>query len=71
MLENLNWPSLAQCRIKDKAITMFKIMLDILTDDILKPAPSNHCLRGHSTKLLQPTVAQELTQAFIHSSHQL
>ena len=46
MLENLNWPSLAQCRIKDKAITVFKIMhqlLDIPTDAILKPVPSNYC----------------------------
>jgi len=35
MLENLKWPSLAQCRTKVKAITMFKIMhqlLDIPTD---------------------------------------
>jgi len=69
MLENLNWPSLAQCRIKEKPITMFKIMhqlLDIYTPTgaILKPAPSNYSLRGHSTKLLQPNTRVDL---YIHS----
>ena len=54
-------------RIKGKAITMFKIMhqlLDIPTDDILKPATSNYCLRGHSMKLLQPNTRVD---SYLHS----
>jgi len=67
MLENLNWPSLAQCRTKVKAITMFKIMhqlLDIPTDTILKPAPSNYCLRGHPMKFLHPNTRVD---SYLHS----
>ena len=54
MLQNLNWP---HCRNQLKAITMFKIMhqlIDIPTDTILIPAPSSYSLRGYSMKLLQP-----------------
>ena len=57
MLQNLNWPPLAHCRNRLKAITMFKIMhqlIDIPADTILIPAPSNYSLRGHSMRLLQP-----------------
>ena len=55
MLQNLNRPPLAHCRNQLKAITMFKIMhqlIDIPTDTILIPAPSNYCLRGHLMRLL-------------------
>ena len=57
MLQNLNWPPLTHCRNQLKAITMFKIMhqlIDIPTHTILIPAPSNYCLRGHLMRLLQP-----------------
>ena len=67
MLESLNWPSLAQCRIEDKAITMFNIMhqlLDTPIDNILKLAPPNYCLRGHLTKLLQPNTRVD---SYLHS----
>ena len=56
MLQNLNWPPLAHCRNQLKAITMFKIMhqlIDIPADTILIPALSNYSLRGHSMRLLQ------------------
>ena len=72
MLQNLNWPLLAHCRNQLKAITMFKIMhqlIDIPTDTILIPAPSNYSLRGHSMRLLQPnTRVKSYLKSFFPSS---
>ena len=72
MLQNLNWPPLAHCRNQLKAITMFKIMhqlIDIPTDTILIPAPSNYSLRGHSMRLLQPnTRVNSYLNSFFPSS---
>ena len=72
MLQNLNWPPLAHCRNQLKAITMFKIMhqlIDIPADTILIPAPSNYSLRGHSMRLLQPnTRVNSYLNSFFPSS---
>ena len=57
MLAYLQWPSLEHCRNQLKALTVFKIvhnLIDISSNTLMKPATSDHYIRGHTARFQRP-----------------
>ena len=57
MLAYLQWPSLEHCRNQLKALTIFKIvhnLIDISSNALLKPVTSDHYIRDHTARFQRP-----------------
>ena len=53
----LKWQSLEHCRNQLKALTIFKIvhnLIDISSNALMKPATSYHYIRGHTARFQRP-----------------
>jgi len=66
MLHRLNWPSLSSCRDQLKAITMFKIVHNLIdiSPTYLTPVTSTYNWRGHPLKFQQPATR---TDSYLYS----
>ena len=67
MLTSLNWRTLAQCRLQERAIMLFKIihiLVDIPANSYLTPIPMAHDTRGHNMRFMQPMTR---TDSYLHS----
>ena len=72
LLSYLQWPTLEHCRNQLKALTMFKIvhnLIDVPSNTLLKPATSDHYTRGHTAKFQRPfTRVDSYRYSFIPSA---
>ena len=66
MLQRLNWPNLSSCRDRLKAITIFKIIHNLIDIPLthLTPVTSTYHLRGHSMKFQKPAARID---SYLHS----
>ena len=67
MLQRLNWKPLVHCRNQLKAITIFKIihnLIDIPANTHLIPLSSDHNTRGHQRRFKQPITR---INSYLHS----
>ena len=73
LLSYLQWPTLEHCRNQLKALTMFKIvhnLIDVPFNTLLKPAISDHYTRGHTAKFQRPfTRVDSYRYSFIPSAN--